>query len=434
MFSLCGGIGPLVALLALPYLGPRKTVGVGGRRRPRQLRDADGVRLRLLHHGAERGAGVRGRRRRRRCSRWSRCSGCAARSAWPPASGSRAHTAWRDTFVRLGARRRRRLLPAPGRPAARSAAAATTRAASTTSRGSCRSSATCGRSIEAPASSGDAEPVPARGGWRAAAFSAAPVFLIPLIGFGLLRVQPIGDPGRLGPAAADGPGDGGGARRADAAAVGPERRAAARRRAAAAAGGRDRADRGPDPDHARERRRSSTPTTPASTRSATRATSWPRRRSRDLLERGFERMVDHVGTEVRQKGIWRGTLVHRRKDGTTFPASSTVVALQEPRRPRHPLRRRRARHHRRAEAARSARAQRAALGDRRARGRRGARDQQPAPDDHRLRRADDRGAARPPASTAISRWSGRRRRAPGRSSATCSPSSAAARPIGRPPT
>ena len=47
-----------------------------------------------------------------------------------------------------------------------------------------------------------------------------------------------------------------------------------------------------------------------------------------LLERGFERMVDHVGTEVRQKGIWRGTLVHRRKDGSTFPASSTVVALR----------------------------------------------------------------------------------------------------------
>ena len=39
-------------------------------------------------------------------------------------------------------------------------------------------------------------------------------------------------------------------------------------------------------------------------------------------------MVDHVGSEVRQKGIWRGTLVHRRKDGSTFPASSTVVALR----------------------------------------------------------------------------------------------------------
>jgi PAS domain S-box-containing protein len=47
-----------------------------------------------------------------------------------------------------------------------------------------------------------------------------------------------------------------------------------------------------------------------------------------LLERGFERMVDHIGVEVRQKGIWRGTLIHRRKDGSTFPASSTVVALR----------------------------------------------------------------------------------------------------------
>jgi two-component system NtrC family sensor kinase len=49
----------------------------------------------------------------------------------------------------------------------------------------------------------------------------------------------------------------------------------------------------------------------------------------DLLERGFERMVEHVGSEVRQKAIWRGTLMHRRKDGSTFPASSTVVALKD---------------------------------------------------------------------------------------------------------
>jgi two-component system NtrC family sensor kinase len=47
-----------------------------------------------------------------------------------------------------------------------------------------------------------------------------------------------------------------------------------------------------------------------------------------LLERGFERMVDHIGSDVRQHGIWRGTLIHRRKDGGTFPASSTVVALR----------------------------------------------------------------------------------------------------------
>ena len=50
----------------------------------------------------------------------------------------------------------------------------------------------------------------------------------------------------------------------------------------------------------------------------------------DLLERdGAEKQRDHIGREVRQKGIWRGTLLHRRRDGSTFPASSTVVALRD---------------------------------------------------------------------------------------------------------
>jgi len=48
----------------------------------------------------------------------------------------------------------------------------------------------------------------------------------------------------------------------------------------------------------------------------------------ELLQRGLESIVKHIGQEVRQKGIWRGTLVHRRKDGSTFPASATVVALR----------------------------------------------------------------------------------------------------------
>jgi PAS domain S-box-containing protein len=47
-----------------------------------------------------------------------------------------------------------------------------------------------------------------------------------------------------------------------------------------------------------------------------------------LMERGFEQTIDDVGTEVRNKGIWRGTLVHRRKNGNLFPAASTVVALR----------------------------------------------------------------------------------------------------------
>src|SRR4029078_7355584 len=47
-----------------------------------------------------------------------------------------------------------------------------------------------------------------------------------------------------------------------------------------------------------------------------------------LLERGLERMAHTGGSEVGAKGIWRGTLMHRRRNGTTFPASSTVVPLR----------------------------------------------------------------------------------------------------------
>ena len=74
----------------------------------------------------------------------------------------------------------------------------------------------------------------ARGGWQAALLSARPVFLIPLIGFGLLRLQPIGDPGDSVRLLLTVAGDGGGSRRPDAAAVGAERGAPARRRARAA--------------------------------------------------------------------------------------------------------------------------------------------------------------------------------------------------------
>jgi PAS domain S-box-containing protein len=49
----------------------------------------------------------------------------------------------------------------------------------------------------------------------------------------------------------------------------------------------------------------------------------------DLLERGFGILGDHIGGEVRERGIWRGTLLRRRRDGSTFPASCTVVGLKD---------------------------------------------------------------------------------------------------------
>jgi len=181
--------------------------------------------------------------------------------------------------------------------------------------------------LEAPASSGDAEPVPARGGWTAAVFSAAPVFLIPLIGFGLLRVQPLGDPGDsvrlLLTVLAMVAGLGILTLRLSVQS-GELQRADARLRLLAAAT-EQTADlilitRGNGAfEHAND--------ACIHALGYTRDELTPKNLT-DLLERGFERMVDHVGSEVRQKGIWRGTLVHRRKDGTTFPASSTVVALR----------------------------------------------------------------------------------------------------------
>ena len=176
--------------------GPRKTTRPGPSRRPRQLRDADRVRLRLLHHGAQRRAGP-----------GPVAAGHAADAGPGPADAAgrrprrqpvdrRAERSWRADVRASRDRRRRRLLPAAGDQRRHQQRRLTTRAASTTSRGSCRSSATCGRSSKRrrpPAT-------PRRfrsssGGWPAAVFSVAPVFLIPLIGFGLLRVQPIGDPG-----------------------------------------------------------------------------------------------------------------------------------------------------------------------------------------------------------------------------------------------
>jgi PAS domain S-box-containing protein len=47
----------------------------------------------------------------------------------------------------------------------------------------------------------------------------------------------------------------------------------------------------------------------------------------DLLEGGGN-LLENVTDVVREHGVWRGTVTHKRRDGSTFPASCTVVALR----------------------------------------------------------------------------------------------------------
>ncbi|HEX9367197.1 MAG TPA: PAS domain S-box protein, partial [Vicinamibacterales bacterium] len=325
IFSLCGGIGPLVSLLALPHLGARKAaawaVGVdlisyamligfiyayfimvpsvvpaaGSSPQAALLALVQVQRLLLL-------AGL----------------GISVWLAW--------ETPWRKTFERLAAGAAVGFFLRFGTSGA-------------ISRGLYHEGSVYDlawivpfmcylwAAIEAPASTGDAEPVPARGGWPAAVFSAAPVLLIPLIGFGVLRVEPIGDPGDsfrlLLTVLAMAAGLGVLTLRLSVQS-GELQRADARLRLLAAATEQTadlilitRADGAFE--HANDACVHALGYTRDELITMTLA---------DLLERGFERMVDHVGSEARQKGIWRGTLVHRRKDGSTFPASSTVVPLR----------------------------------------------------------------------------------------------------------
>ena len=181
--------------------------------------------------------------------------------------------------------------------------------------------------LEAPASCDGADDGPVRSGWRTTALSAAPVFLIPLIGFGLLRLQPIGDPGdsvrllltTLAMVASLGVLTLRLSVQSDAL-----QRADARVRLLAAA-----TEQTGDlilitrANGAVEHANDACVNALGYTREELSQMMLP-----TLLERGFERMVDHVGSEVRAKGIWRGTLMHRRRNGTTFPASSTVVPLR----------------------------------------------------------------------------------------------------------
>lgn len=49
----------------------------------------------------------------------------------------------------------------------------------------------------------------------------------------------------------------------------------------------------------------------------------------DLLEPGFHEVDRHIRKDLRERGVWRGTLFRRRSDGSTFPAACTITALRE---------------------------------------------------------------------------------------------------------
>jgi PAS domain S-box-containing protein len=181
--------------------------------------------------------------------------------------------------------------------------------------------------LESPRSTGDAESIPQPRGWSTVVISTVPVLLIPTIGFGLLGAQPIGDPGdsvRLLLTTLSMVAGLGLLTLRLSVQSGELQRADAQMRLLAAA-----TEQTGDLilitrangifEHANDACIQAL----GYTRDELNGVALP-----ILLERGFERMVDHIGTEVRTKGVWRGTLIHRRKDGTTFPASATVVALR----------------------------------------------------------------------------------------------------------
>jgi two-component system NtrC family sensor kinase len=180
---------------------------------------------------------------------------------------------------------------------------------------------------ESPSATGDAESKPPRIGWRTAAISAAPVLLIPTIGFGLLKAQPMGDPGdsvRLLLTVMSMVAGLGLLTLRLSVQSGELERADAQMRLLAAA-----TEQTADLILITDGRGHVVQANEACVQALgyTRA-ELQRMVLPALLERGFERMVDHIGSEVRKNSIWRGTLVHRRKDGQTFPVSSTVVALR----------------------------------------------------------------------------------------------------------
>ncbi|MEO6238980.1 MAG: ATP-binding protein [Vicinamibacterales bacterium] len=327
MFSLGGGIGPTVALLAMPHLGPRKS-------------SASAIGVDLISYAMLLGfiytyfimvpsvlpAGAGSPQRTLlalvQVQRLLLFAGLGL-SAW-----FARNTAWRATLARLAAG----ALVGYVLRLITSAAIRSNRY----TEGSLYDLAWIVPFLcylwaarEAPATSVESDRFPPRRGWRDVALSSAPVFLIPVIGFGLLKVQPLGDPGDsfrllltvlamiagLGLLTLRLSAQGGELQRAD-----------ARLRLLAAATEQtadliliSRADG--RFEHANDACIQALGYTRVELAGMSMA---------DLLEPGFGGMIEHVASEVRQKGAWRGTLLHRRKNGSTFPVSSTVVALRGP--------------------------------------------------------------------------------------------------------
>jgi two-component system NtrC family sensor kinase len=182
--------------------------------------------------------------------------------------------------------------------------------------------------LEAPPSPAQDAPIELPSVGMRAAVSAAPVFLLPLIGYGWLFVQPLGSTGDSFRALLTGLMTVGGLGLLTlrlAAQGGELQRADAKVRLLAAATEQTAdliliTDAEGRFEHAND--------------AFVRALGYSRAelaelRFLDLMQPGFATVGAHIQKEVVTHGIWRGTLVRRRRDGTTFPAACTVVGLLE---------------------------------------------------------------------------------------------------------
>jgi len=186
-----------------------------------------------------------------------------------------------------------------------------------------------GAALAAPESPAESDAIEAPAPPKHALVSAIPVFMIPLVGYGTLYLQPIGgaDDSFRALLTSVMTVAGLGLLTLRLAAQGSElQRAGARMRLLAAA-----TEQTADlilitratgvVEHANE--------------AFVRALGYSREelmtlRLSELTEPGLKAVDQEIKSAVRDQGIWRGTLVRRRHDGTTFPASCTVVGLRDP--------------------------------------------------------------------------------------------------------